>query len=57
MYDDEPLIPLDELDEFLQDHPHVSAELVDDVNHFTLIIGAGDGPRRVAATLAAVAQR
>ena len=52
MYDDAPLIPLDELDEFLRDHPRVSVELVPDVNHFTLTIGAGDGPRRVAATLA-----
>jgi hypothetical protein len=57
MYDDEPLIPLGELDEFLADHPHVSVELVADVNHFTLIIGSGHGPRRVAATLAALAQR
>jgi hypothetical protein len=55
MYDDEPLIPLDELDEFVRDHPQVSVELVNDVNHFTLVIGAGHGPRRVAATLAAVA--
>jgi lipase len=55
MYDDEPLIPLDELDDFLREHPHVSAELVSDVNHFTLTIGGGHGPRRVAATLAALA--
>jgi pimeloyl-ACP methyl ester carboxylesterase len=54
MYDDEPLIPLDELDEFLREYPHVSAELVSDVNHFTLTIGAGHGPRRVAETLAAM---
>jgi lipase len=57
MYDDEPLIPLGELDEFLADHPHLSVELVADVNHFTLIIGSGHGPRRVAATLAALAHR
>jgi lipase len=57
MYDDEPLIPLAELDEYVADHPHVSVELVDDVNHFTLIIGSGHGPRRVAATLADLTQR
>jgi pimeloyl-ACP methyl ester carboxylesterase len=51
MYDDEPLIPLPELDEFLRAHPNVTAELVPDVNHFTLLIGGGHGPRRVAATV------
>jgi lipase len=52
IYDDDPLIPMAELDEFLRDHPHVSVEAVPDVNHFTLLIGDGHGPRRVAATLA-----
>jgi hypothetical protein len=55
LYDDEPLIPLDALDEFVRDHPHVSVELVSDVNHFTLVIGGGHGPLHVAATLAAMA--
>jgi pimeloyl-ACP methyl ester carboxylesterase len=55
LYDDEPLIPLPELEEFLQHNPHVSAEIVPDVNHFTLVIGGGDGPRRVAATVAELA--
>jgi lipase len=52
MFDDDPLIPRGELAEYLPDHPHVSAELVPDVNHFTLLIGGGHGPGRVAATLA-----
>ena len=55
MYDDEPLIPREALDEFVRDHPHVSVELVSDVNHFTLVIGGGHGPLRVAATLVALA--
>ncbi|WP_081685819.1 alpha/beta fold hydrolase [Candidatus Solirubrobacter pratensis] len=55
MYDDDPLIPLSELDDFLREHPHVSVELVPDVNHFTLVIGGGHGPRRVAATMAELA--
>jgi pimeloyl-ACP methyl ester carboxylesterase len=55
LYDDDPLIPLAELDEFLQDHPHVSVEMVPDVNHFTMLIGGGHGPRLVAATLAELA--
>jgi pimeloyl-ACP methyl ester carboxylesterase len=55
LYDDDPLIPLPELDEFLRDNPHVSVELVPDVNHFTMLIGGGRGARRVAATLAELA--
>jgi lipase len=55
LYDDDPLIPLQELDEFLRDQPHVSVEMVPDVNHFTMVIGGGHGPRRVAATLAELA--
>jgi lipase len=52
--DDDPVIPLRELEAFLPQHPHVSVELVPDVNHYTLLMGGGHGPRRVAATLAAV---
>ena len=52
MYDDDPLLPLPEVGAFLRDNPHVSVELVPDVNHFTMVIGGGHGPRRVAATLA-----
>jgi pimeloyl-ACP methyl ester carboxylesterase len=55
MYDDEPLIPLEDLAEFVREHPHVDVEIVDGVNHFTLLIGGGHGPRRVAATLAELA--
>ena len=55
MYDDDPLIPLPDLDAFLDANPSVSAELVPDVNHFTLVIGRGHGPGRVAATIAELA--
>lgn len=55
VFDDDPVIPLRELEEFLSHHPHVSVEHVPDVNHYTLLLGGGHGPRRVAATLAAVA--
>jgi lipase len=55
MYDDEPLIPLPELHEFLQSHPSVTAELIPGVNHFTLLIGDGHGPHRVAGTVAELA--
>ena len=55
MFDDDPLFPLPELDEFLRDHPHISVETVPDVNHWTILLGDGHGPRRVAATLAELA--
>ena len=56
LYDDEPLMPLSDLGEFLREYPHVSADLVPDVNHFTLTIGGGHGPPRVAATIAELAR-
>ena len=55
LYNDEPLIPLPGLDEFLRDHPHISVEMVPDVNHFTIVLGGGHGPRLVAATVAELA--
>jgi lipase len=55
LFDDYPVIPLPELEEFLPHHPHVFVEMVPDVNHFTLLMGSGHGPRRVAATLAELA--
>jgi pimeloyl-ACP methyl ester carboxylesterase len=55
MFDDDPVVPRQELGEFLRDNPHVSVEDVADVNHFTLVLGGGHGPRRVAATLAEMA--
>jgi pimeloyl-ACP methyl ester carboxylesterase len=55
LFDDDPVLPLPELTDFLRDHPHVSAELVPDVNHYTIIMGGGHGPRRVAATLTELA--
>jgi pimeloyl-ACP methyl ester carboxylesterase len=54
-FDDDPVIPLPELQEFLRQHPHVSVEMVPDVNHYTMLMGSGHGPRRVAATLAELA--
>ena len=53
--DDHPVIPLRELEEFVSHHPHIAVELVPDVNHYTLLMGSGHGPRRVAATLATLA--
>ena len=54
LYDDDPFIPMSDLEAFLAGNPHVSAELVD-VNHWTVVIGRGPGPGRVAATIAELA--
>jgi lipase len=53
--DADPLIPLQQLDECLRENPHVTAELVPGVNHYTILMGGGRGPRRVAAFLAELA--
>jgi pimeloyl-ACP methyl ester carboxylesterase len=55
LFDDDPVIPLPELVEFLREHPQIAVEMVPDVNHFTLVMGAGHGPRRVVATVAELA--
>jgi hypothetical protein len=34
---------------------HIAVETVRDVNHYTMLMGGGHGPRRVAATLAELA--
>jgi hypothetical protein len=57
LFDDDPLIPLPQLDEFLRDNPHVSVDMVPGVNHYTIAMGSGHGPRRIAATLAELAAR
>jgi lipase len=53
--DDDPVIPLPRLEAFLRDNPHVSVEMVPDVNHYTILMGRGHGPHRVAAALAELA--
>jgi lipase len=55
LFDDDPVIPLPELEEFIREQPHISVEMVPDVNHFTLVMGGGHGPRRVVATVAELA--
>ena len=55
LFDDDPVIPLSDLVEFLRRYPQITVELVPDVNHFTLVMGDGHGPRRVAATIADLA--
>jgi lipase len=55
LFDDDPLIPGPELDEFLRDNPHVSVETIPGVNHYTIVMGGRRGPIRIAAALAELA--
>jgi lipase len=51
LFDDDPLIPADDLHAFAAAHPSVRVEEVADVNHYTLIMGNSPGPSRVAAAI------
>jgi pimeloyl-ACP methyl ester carboxylesterase len=51
LFDNDPLIPRDQLDEVAAAYPWVRIEEVDGVNHYTLVIGPGPGPYRVAAAI------
>jgi lipase len=54
-YDDErPLVPPEKLHGFVASQPHVTVERVRDTNHYTLILGDGPGPAKVAATIDAL---
>jgi lipase len=53
MFDDDPLVPADELHAFSATHPSVRVEEVADVNHYTLVMGHSPGPHRVAAAIEA----
>jgi pimeloyl-ACP methyl ester carboxylesterase len=48
---DDPLIPDAALDEFVAAHPDALVDDVPDVNHYTLVLGAGHGPLRAAAAI------
>ncbi|MDX6646448.1 MAG: hypothetical protein QOK40_2175 [Miltoncostaeaceae bacterium] len=48
---DEPLVPDAAVEEFAAAHPGARIEDVPGVNHYTLVLGAGHGPLRVAAAI------
>jgi lipase len=54
---DHPLIPQDMLDEFAAGHPEAHVENVEGTNHYTLLLGQGPGPSRVAAAFRAALGR
>jgi pimeloyl-ACP methyl ester carboxylesterase len=53
LFDAEPLIPAADLQAFAAAHPSMQVEEVAGVNHYTLVMGGGPGPRRVAAVIEA----
>jgi pimeloyl-ACP methyl ester carboxylesterase len=53
MFDDDPLIPADALRAFAAARPSVLVEPVPGVNHYTLVMGHGPGPRKVVAAIEA----
>ena len=51
LFNDDPVIPDDRLREFAAAYPSVCIEKVPGTNHYTLVLGPGPGPRRVAAAI------
>jgi pimeloyl-ACP methyl ester carboxylesterase len=49
----QPLVPAPIVDAFLAAQPHAVVEEVPDANHYTIAMGAGPGPRAVAAAIEA----
>jgi hypothetical protein len=54
---DHPLIPREMLDEYAAAHPDARVENVEETNHYTLLLGQGPGPSRVAAAFRAALER
>jgi lipase len=53
--DENPMIPLPALEAFTSGHPAAVVEQVEGTNHYTLMLGDGPGPARVAAAIEAAA--
>jgi lipase len=54
--DEHALIQHPELEAFVARHPTADVEVVPDVNHYTLVLGASPGPARVAAVIQSAAR-
>jgi hypothetical protein len=55
LHNDYAMIPEILVEAFASTHPHAPVERVPDVNHYTILLGGGVGPSRVAAAISAVA--
>lgn len=54
--DDRPLLPDEVLAEFVAARPEAQVEMVADTNHYTILLGEGPGPARVAAAIRAAVE-
>jgi lipase len=54
--EEQPLIAQGELEEFIARHPSADVEDVRGVNHYTVLLGEGPGPSRVASVIDTVAR-
>jgi pimeloyl-ACP methyl ester carboxylesterase len=57
LLDADPVIPRPVVEAFAAGHPEARIEEIPDVNHYTLVLGGGPGPRRVAAVIEEAIQR
>jgi pimeloyl-ACP methyl ester carboxylesterase len=53
MHNDMALLPAVLVETFAATHPHAYIERIPGVNHYTMLLGTGAGPARVAAAIAA----
>jgi pimeloyl-ACP methyl ester carboxylesterase len=55
LHDDYAVVPAFLVEAFAATHPRAYVERIPDVNHYTMLLGGGRGPSRVAAAIAATA--
>jgi pimeloyl-ACP methyl ester carboxylesterase len=53
LFDDDPMLPGPVLDDFVAAHPDARIVTIDGANHYTMVFGAGPGPRQVTAAIEA----
>lgn len=52
MHNDYAVLPTMLVDSFAATHPHARIQRIPDTNHYTILLGPGPGPTRVAAAIA-----
>jgi hypothetical protein len=53
LLDGDPLLPRDEVDQFVAEHPQTRVEEVSDTNHYSVLLGPGRGAGRVTSAIVA----
>jgi pimeloyl-ACP methyl ester carboxylesterase len=57
LFDDDPMLPGPIVDAFAASHPQAHIEEIEGTNHYTMVFGAGPGPRRIARVIEAAIRR